>query len=221
MRSFIKESYAKCNKGTQILIRQPQREWAGDMPKGATLKAIQENKKVSSGLSEKLWAEQFDNEVLTARLPNGLTFEKVGTPLGADLTEEEIKLLNGTDLAHTHTTTIGGTFCLEDIELTVITKSPHHVVTDVLKKKKHELIRTSEATKESADKFFEDFSSKEDAVRDAAEIKIWEAEYAPGELMLDDAGRRKALLVIKSEMHKWLKKHASDHGYIYSSERIK
>ena len=95
MRSFIKESNAKCNKGTQILIRQPQREWAGDMPKDATLKAIKENKKVSSGLSHKLWAGQFENEVLTAKLPNGSTFEKVGTPLGVDLTEEEVGLLHG------------------------------------------------------------------------------------------------------------------------------
>ncbi len=82
-------------------------------------------------------------------MPNGSTFEKVGTPLGVDLTEAEAKLLTGADLAHTHTTTIGGTFSWEDIELTVITKSPHHVVTDVLKKKKYELTRTSEATKKA------------------------------------------------------------------------
>lgn len=221
MRKFIDESNAKCNKGTKVLVRQPRREWAGDMPKGATLKTIKENKRVSSGLSQKLWAEQFENEVLTAKLPNGSTFEKVGTPLGVDLTEEEVGLLHGADLAHTHTTTIGGTFSWEDIELTVITESPHHVVTDVLKKKKYELTRTSKATKKSADKFLTDFCSKEDAVRDAAEVKIWETEYAPGELRLDDAGRRKALLVVKSEMHKWLKKNAKEYGYTYSFGRIK
>lgn len=221
MRKFIDESNAKCNKGTKILVRQPRREWAGDMPKGATLKEIKENKRVSSGLSQKLWAEQFENEVLTAKLPDGSTFEKIGTPLGVDLTEEEVRLLHGADLAHTHTTAIGGTFSWEDIELTVITESPHHVVTDVLKKKKYELTRTSKATKESADKFFADFLAKEKTIRDDAEIKIWEAEYAPGELMLDDAGRRKALVVVKSEMHKWLKKNAKAYGYTYSSGRIK
>ena len=221
MRSFIKESNNKCNKGTQILIRQPQREWAGDMPKGATLKAIKENKKVSSGLSEKLWAEQFDNEVLTAKLPNGSTFEKVGTPLGVDLTEEEVKLLTGADLAHTHTTTIGGTFSLEDIDLTVATASPHHVVTDILKKKKYELTRTSEATKESADKLFEDFKAHELTIRSNAEIEIWESEYAPYGLAFDAAGRRKALIVVKSEMHKWLINNAKTYGYTYSFGRAK
>ncbi len=34
MREFIKESNARCKPGTEVLVRQPQREWAGDMPKG-------------------------------------------------------------------------------------------------------------------------------------------------------------------------------------------
>ena len=221
MRKFIDESNAKCNKGTKALVRQPRREWAGDMPKGATLKAIKENRKVSSGLSEKLWAEQFENEVLTAKLPDGSTFEKIGTPIGVDLTEEEVELLHGADLAHTHTTTIGGTFSWEDIELTVITESPHHVVTDVLKKKKYELTRTSKATQESSSKFFEDFKANELFVRGATEIEMWKSEYAPYGLAFDAAGRRKALLVVKSEMHKWLKSNAKTYGYVYSFGRAK
>lgn len=32
MRDFIRESNAKCKPGTEVLVRQPQREWAGDMP---------------------------------------------------------------------------------------------------------------------------------------------------------------------------------------------
>ncbi len=34
MREFIKESNAKCKPGTEVLKRQPRREWAGDRPKG-------------------------------------------------------------------------------------------------------------------------------------------------------------------------------------------
>ena len=41
MRKFIDESNAKCNKGTKILVRQPRREWAGDMPKITTKKELQ------------------------------------------------------------------------------------------------------------------------------------------------------------------------------------
>lgn len=34
MRDFIREANAKGKPGTEVLKRQPQREWAGDMPKG-------------------------------------------------------------------------------------------------------------------------------------------------------------------------------------------
>jgi hypothetical protein len=36
MRTFIEESNAKCKKGTSVLTRHPNREWAGDMPKITT-----------------------------------------------------------------------------------------------------------------------------------------------------------------------------------------
>lgn len=38
MRDFIRESNAKCRPGTEVLVRQPAREWAGDMPR-AVLKS--------------------------------------------------------------------------------------------------------------------------------------------------------------------------------------
>lgn len=37
MRKFIKEANAKCKPGTEVLHRQPRREWAGDRPKSAIL----------------------------------------------------------------------------------------------------------------------------------------------------------------------------------------
>lgn len=40
MREFIRESNAKCKPGTEVLKRQPRREWAGDMPKSATMGAM-------------------------------------------------------------------------------------------------------------------------------------------------------------------------------------
>ena len=39
MRDLIKEANAKAKPGTTVLTRRPNREWAGDMPKGASLKA--------------------------------------------------------------------------------------------------------------------------------------------------------------------------------------
>lgn len=36
IRNLIKDSNGKCNPGTEVLTRQPRREWAGDMPKIAT-----------------------------------------------------------------------------------------------------------------------------------------------------------------------------------------
>jgi hypothetical protein len=36
MRNYINEVNAKCKPGTSILVRQPNREWAGDMPKITT-----------------------------------------------------------------------------------------------------------------------------------------------------------------------------------------
>lgn len=38
MREYIKEANNKCKPGTEILVRQPQREWAGDMPKANVVK---------------------------------------------------------------------------------------------------------------------------------------------------------------------------------------
>ena len=40
-------------------------------------------------------------------------------------------------------------------------------------------------------------------------------------LALDSAGRRKALVVVKSEMHKWLKKNAKSYGFEYSFGKMK
>ena len=34
MRDLLREANAKCKPGTEVLVRQPQREWAGDMPSG-------------------------------------------------------------------------------------------------------------------------------------------------------------------------------------------
>lgn len=42
MRDFIKDANAKAKPGTHVLTRKPNREWAGDMPKG---KAVQGNGK--------------------------------------------------------------------------------------------------------------------------------------------------------------------------------
>lgn len=40
MRKFINESNSKCNEGTKVLVRQPRREWSGDMPKISTKKEL-------------------------------------------------------------------------------------------------------------------------------------------------------------------------------------
>ena len=40
MRKFIAESNARCKPGTSVLTRQPRREWAGDMPKSATMTSM-------------------------------------------------------------------------------------------------------------------------------------------------------------------------------------
>lgn len=34
MRDLLREANARCKPGTEVLVRQPQREWAGDMPEG-------------------------------------------------------------------------------------------------------------------------------------------------------------------------------------------
>lgn len=39
MRDLISDANAKAKPGTHVLTRRPNREWAGDMPKGANLKA--------------------------------------------------------------------------------------------------------------------------------------------------------------------------------------
>lgn len=38
MRTYIDEANAKAKKGTTVLYRRPNREWAGDMPKSTTIK---------------------------------------------------------------------------------------------------------------------------------------------------------------------------------------
>lgn len=43
MREFIKECNAKGKSGTTILTRKPNREWAGDMPKSATMKSMKQS----------------------------------------------------------------------------------------------------------------------------------------------------------------------------------
>jgi hypothetical protein len=47
MRTFIEESNAKCKKGTSVLTRHPNREWAGDMPKVTSKKILAEEQKIS------------------------------------------------------------------------------------------------------------------------------------------------------------------------------
>lgn len=83
MRKFIQESNAKCNKGTEVLVRQPRREWAGDMPKVSTKKELQAvystarkgaapkwNNETVSSLASSDEAEKFAKEKFGAKVSN-------------------------------------------------------------------------------------------------------------------------------------------------------
>ena len=285
MRVLVDEANGKARPGTTVLHRKPNREWAGDMPKGTNLKAsgrkldeflggagasaslkangisksaarravaeemarrggtaadfaaltageqqtifrkivsaetaagAKAGGNVSSGLMTSKWLEQFDNEVITATLADGSIFSKEGTPAGVDLTADEVALLKGALLRHTHTTTIGGTFSSEDVILTVETKSPRHTVEATLFGTEYVLERTASSTSASASAFADAFEKYESAALFDARAQVWENEYEQAGIPLDDAGRRKADSMVKSAMHRWLVDNAMSYGFKYT-----
>lgn len=178
--------------------------------------SIGEREGVSFGFMSNRWLEQFEDEVLLAKLPDGGLFVKRGTPLGVELMDEEVARIEGAVLWHTHTTPIGGTFSSDDIALTVRAASPLHIVRATLLDDEYSLRRTRGVTDELAGRFVAAYREKEHAELFEARARIWEAEYERIELPLDRAAERRVDTLVKSTMHEWLIDHAANYGFEYS-----
>lgn len=201
------------------LVRLYEREKAyGVMKQPRALRVKPKSVKgLASNSAIEKWAKQFENETLSAILADGSKFRKEGTPLSVTLTSKEVKLLQGATISHTHTTSIGGTFSADDIELTMAISSPKHSVHSVLDDKTFTLERTSEATAESTAALTKNFTKEENETRHRMRISIWEKEYSHLELPIDSAGLIKAEKMVKSEMDKWLRRNAQAYGFSYRS----
>ena len=114
---------------------------------------------VAAGVSEavdpelRAWAKKYPKEEMWVKKANGEEFYKEGDALHVPITDKELVTFKDGKARHTHTTPIGGTFGDDDIALTVDAWLLEHEVVDSFNGVSHCLVRTAEATKDSAERF--------------------------------------------------------------------
>lgn len=65
------------------------------------------------------WLSQFPNETMQIKSTDGKVLNLIGDAGSVEVPEDKFELLRGASVRHTHTTTIAGTFGVDDVELTV------------------------------------------------------------------------------------------------------
>ena len=174
---------------------------------------------VSGGLASvsDAWLSQFENEQMWVDCLDGEPFHKEGTPRGVDLTDEEAKRIVGGKATHTHTTEVGGTFGEDDLYLTADLSFSEHTVRDELAGCSYTLVRTQQATDDSAwaladayDTYsggqlagIRDFIAERDGMDDMDVQFLSEEQIIESEKML------------KPYQHRWLLENAGKYGFRY------
>lgn len=148
---------------------------------------------------------------------DGEKIELSGDQTGVEIPQSLWKKLENAKVKHTHTTTIGGTFGVDDIYMTTESWVKTHEVEATLQRKSYRLERTPGATKESAAQFASDFDAFDKAMLEERRYEYWEEHYAAAEVPIPDSEWWRIDKILKGDLDKWLAANAEKYGYKYTS----
>ena len=138
--------------------------------------------------------------------------------------EDLLKLLPGSGhtslhnvaLVHTHTTRVGGTFSVEDINVLVEYGLKSNTARETQgEKRQFVLERTHEANIELGRELVEDYRLFTKVMWDEVSSSYWEEHYEALGIPFYDADTTEAEKMLRELQHKWLMENAQRYGYNY------
>ena len=138
--------------------------------------------------------------------------------------EDLIKLLPGSGhtslhnvaLVHTHTTRVGGTFSVEDINVLVEYGLKSNTARETQgEKRQFVLERTRKTNIELGRELVEDYRQFTKVTWDDVSFSYWEEHYEALEIPFYDADTTEAEKMLRELQHKWLMENAQRYGYNY------
>ena len=192
-------------------------QWKAGKKVGMSVSSGSSSNAVSSGASRRAWLSQFEPERFTVVTQDGEKIELSGDQTGVEIPQSLWRKLENAKVKHTHTTTIGGTFGVDDIYMTTESWVKAHEVEATLQHRSYRLERTPGATKESAAQFASDFDAFDKAMIEERRYEYWEEHYAAAEVPIPDSEWWRIDKILKGDLDKWLAANAEKYGYRYTS----
>lgn len=171
----------------------------------------------SSGI-DRGWFDQFDPEQMWLRSSNGKVLHKTGDQLSVPITHDEMRAYRGGSALHTHTTSIGGTFSVDDVETTVAMALVEHRLSDTAHSRRFALRRTAATTDELSEAFSSDYGTFVDSSFEDALYEAWRRNSEPLGIPATSEDYIEAEAAIRPMMDEWLADNAVKYGYEYVSE---
>ena len=179
--------------------------------------------KVSAGRRSRIFGEPEDASLI---FDGKEIWSGTGTVNDVDMPSKEdlIKLLAGSGhtslhnvaLVHTHTTRVGGTFSVEDINVLVEYGLKSNTARETQgEKRQFVLERTRKANIELGREFVEDYRLFTEATWDKVSFSYWEEHYEALDIPFYDADTTEAEKMLRELQHKWLMENAQRYGYNY------
>lgn len=124
--------------------------------------------------------------------------------------------LHNVALVHTHTTRVGGTFSVEDINVLVEYGLKSNTARETQgEKRQFVLERTRKANIKLGRKFVEDYRLFTKATWDEVSYAYWEEHYKALGIPFYDTDTTEAEKMLRELQHKWLMENAQRYGYNY------
>lgn len=148
------------------------------------------------------------------------TVNDVGIPPKEDLlkllSDSGQTSLHNVAVVHTHTTRVGGTFSVEDINVLVEYGLKSNTVRETQgEKRQFVLERTHEANIELGRELVEDYRLFTQVTWDEVSYDYWLEHYQALEIPFYDADTTEAEKMLRELQHKWLMENAQRYGYNY------
>lgn len=163
------------------------------------------------------WLSQFPNETMQIKSTDGRVLNLIGDAGSVEVPEDKFELLRGASVRHTHTTTIAGTFGVDDVALTVDGHVAHHEVYAAKTDTTYVLDRLASCTDESAERFKQAFASYDSETFEDLRYEYWKQHYEAAGIPMDDRDDIEVDKLLKPKLHKWLEDNAASYGFRYSS----
>ena len=179
--------------------------------------------KVSAGRRSRIFGEPEDASFI---FDGKEIWSGTGTVNNVDMPPKEdlLKLLPGSGhtslhnvaLVHTHTTRVGGTFSVEDINVLVEYGLKSNTARETQgEKRQFVLERTHEANIELGRELVEDYRLFTKVMWDEVSSSYWEEHYEALGIPFYDADTTEAEKMLRELQHKWLMENAQRYGYNY------